>query len=149
MILPNENGPKGGFTLLELILVVFLISIFTFSSLPQVKKSFRRSQLKAAANDLENFMYQNSYLAVREVCPVIMDIDVSGNTLLRRLKEGNSGTKTLSIPSELRMETDKKRVIFYPDGRIDPVGITLFAGTIDKTTLTTKGMFSGIRIVTK
>ncbi len=72
---------KNGFTLIELAVVVFLITIMLLIAVPRVRDSVLTDSLQSTVNRLTNTARELRGEAVRNQTDYILHIDVSGNRL--------------------------------------------------------------------
>jgi prepilin-type N-terminal cleavage/methylation domain-containing protein len=138
--------PKA-FTLIEFLLVIIISGILITAALPQLRRSFDNFRLTNFASELQVFMTFLRERAIVEGKIIYLNIDHENNKLLAQIKEAKEALKTLTLPRGLFLESEKKQILFYPDGRIDSVTVAAVNCDGQKITLTTKGVFGGVKIL--
>lgn len=81
----NEGHPAG-FTLLELIIVVFLIGLFLVVSVPALRDTLVSDPLRSSARKMIGYLSGVRDKAVREQQPYVIFIDLDENRLWYRLE---------------------------------------------------------------
>jgi len=157
--LVTGNKPRDnllGFTLIELVFVVVIISVLALALGLNLKNSLGNFQLNEAAWRLQVFM---QYLRNRSIVELRSIRLVFENDLNRYWAgycedESNQPIKIYSFPKGLKFKVEKNnttidnsQVIFYPDGKIDKVTISITSDTAGRQILTTEGVFGGVRLV--
>jgi len=147
---------RCGFSLLELLIVVFIISVLSGLSLPRIKNTFQKFELQ---NFAKNLYYLCHYLrdsSISQRAIYYLSIDKEKKEFQALYKQ-ESGFKNLSgrfgkkypAPQGVNISIDppdKSGVWFYPDGSIDKI-IILFDGLKqDKASLIIKGAAGEIQI---
>jgi prepilin-type N-terminal cleavage/methylation domain-containing protein len=147
-IKPRVSTRGAGFTLIELLFAIIIIGILIAVSLPNFRKNFDSLGLNNFAAELQSFM---NYLKERSIVEgEIIYLNLDGDRQLwAEIKNKQSRLRTLSLPQGLDFKTEKEQILFYPDGQIDAVTINLANQHGQKITLTTKGVFSGVKILTQ
>lgn len=150
------HHPKSaGYTLIELILLAIIIMILVAISTPRFRRTFSDLELSDAAFNLAKLIsFAQEKAVVEGVCyKLILQKDKSKYFLTRqdhktpdkyiRIKE--KAGRLFALPSGIKLKTDKKEIIFYPDGHSDRAVIT-FLGKRKNLTLNVKGNLGYVKI---
>ena len=140
------TGNNRSFTFIELLLVVVLIGVAAGVSIPYFRKTFSDLKLQSFAGDLQTFM---NYLRERSIVDgqiIILAIDSEKKEYWAQAKDAQDRLKTYRIPPEISIESSQKEVFFYPDGTIDKVTIKLLNHNERAISLTTEGVFGGVKL---
>ena len=140
---------RKGFTLIEILFVVIILSILIGFSMPQLKKTYENLELNNFARELQSYM---NYLCEQAI--------VTGETIYLTIDNGNkkywasvtgdkNRLKTATIPDDIKLETQQKQIAFYPDASIDKVIIKVSNASNQYLSLTTKGVFGSVKIQTQ
>jgi len=141
-----ERRTHSAITFIELLLVIVVIGILIGISVPRFRKTFNHLQLDSFSRELQTFM---NYLRQRSIVEgklIYLNIDSDTGEYWAEVKDVKNRLRTYKIPTKIRIETQQKQIIFYPDGSIDKVTIGLIGSDNQKVTLTTKGVFGGIKL---
>lgn len=106
---------KRGFTLLELVAVLFIIATAAGLVAVAVGKSFDKAQLREEAVRLHNTMAHARELALVERVPVFLKLDNEANLYWLEMNGTKLG-KTHTLPRGLFLRT-KGEVVFLPKGQ--------------------------------
>jgi prepilin-type N-terminal cleavage/methylation domain-containing protein len=149
---------NSGFTLVELILVILLISILTGLSTPLFRKTLSGLVLKNASFDLAQFINYAREMAIVEKTPHKLNLDfengkywitryaVSEEGVLYKRVKGRYGREYF-LPRGLGFTADKKEFIFYPDGRSDEAEIKITDKKTEEARLVSvEGFGEGVKI---
>lgn len=128
--------PHAGFTLIELVLVVLLISVLTAISSPLFRRTFSDIVLKNAAYDMAKMITYTGEMAIIEKVRYKLNLDFENDkywiTRYGLSEEGAaygrvSGRygKDYFLPGGLSLSGALNSVVFYPDGRADEAKITI------------------------
>lgn len=139
---------KNGFTLIELLFVVIILSILIGFSLPQLKNTYKNLEFNTFAKDLQSYMNYLSQQAVVMGETIYLSIDNDSKKYWAALRSDKKRLKTVSIPPDIRLETNQKEILFYPDGTIDTVLIKLSDDSNRNVSLTTKGVLGSVKMQT-
>lgn len=133
-------------TFIELILVIVIIGILIGVSLPRFRNTFNDLQLNGFSRELQASM---NYLRQRSIVEgkiIYLNIENDNREYWAKIKDQDYRLKTYKIPAQIRIEAEQEQIIFYPDGNIDKVTINLFGFDNQSITLTTRGVFGGVKI---
>lgn len=135
---PKKNR-QAGFTLIEMILVVIVLSVIAGFAIPSFSKTYAYIELQRAAQDLAYLMRYAQSRAVTKNTTVGLQFDADFSTywLVEKLKKEEEGAedefkrisgrlgKRFKIPAALIIKTDEDfdSLYFYPDGTIDKKSI--------------------------
>jgi len=127
---PHRHRARGGFTLLELLVVMLIVTILAGVAIPQFRRTFRNLQLQVFASDVATLLtYANRRAVARgEVLRVHFDVagrqywlasaqDASPEAKFERVS-GKFG-RVSSVPGAISVASGTPDVTFYPDGRAD------------------------------
>lgn len=135
-----------GFTLLELLFVVAIMGVLISVSLPQFKKNFNVAQLNSFSKDLQGLMNYAHERAVVDGKIYFLNVDNDKREYWIIAKADTLRLKTYRVPEGISLEPDKNEILFYPDGNIDQVDIKVFDRDRRSVTLTTKGIYGGVKL---
>ncbi len=102
---PIRSG-RAGFTLIELIVVMAIISLVATLSVPQFQNFFLTDQLKTTTRKLLGIVAEFSQEAVRAGADRVLIFDLTENVILAKLTDDSEQLKTktwLSLPDEVRI----------------------------------------------
>ncbi len=133
---PAIAGCRGGFTLLEMIIVCALIGIMLLVSVPNMRKSFIGNQLRASSRKVIGFINGTRQLAEREQQAYFLNIDRLESQIWYEKdistdsKEENEDLAKLNFPAEIRISDiwtrsegeysdDQSRIWVSPKGYMD------------------------------
>ena len=124
-----------GFTLVELMLVSALTLTLVALSVPQFKNSFQDLQVKNAAFNIRKLMYyaQGEAVLKHKIFKIRCDSGQGRLELLAGASEANFEPlpgrfgRALVLPADIHAESSQAEILFYPDGRCDPLEIGLAA----------------------
>ncbi len=131
----SETGEAGtdnlraryntAFTFLEILIVISVIGVLAALSLPKFKNTFYDLQLNNFALEMQTFMNYLHERAIVEGKVIYLVMDKEEKDVVARLGDSQARLKTYPVPFDIVLETDKPKILFYPDGQIDKVTITL------------------------
>ncbi|MCL7489098.1 MAG: type II secretion system GspH family protein [Desulfobulbaceae bacterium] len=106
---PGAAHPPGGFTMIELLVVLMVISLATAFTLPSIRTSLFSDQLKGTSRRLVGFIVDVSQDAVNKQSEYVLHFDL-GNNLVRAVRGtgpepglDEPGARTLEIPESVRV----------------------------------------------
>jgi len=140
---------RKGLTFIEILLVIIILGILIETALPRFKKSFRSLQLNNFSKELQLFMNYIFQSSIAQGRVITLNIDKEKKEYRAEVKGSAEKLKTFPIPEGIELETEKKEILFYPDGTSDKVTIKITNADSQSVTLTTKGVFGGAKIETK
>lgn len=141
----SPTGRKA-LTFVELLFVVAIIGIVAGISLPRFRKTFDNLRLNAVSQELQSFINYLSQRAIVEGEVIYLNIDDGNKEYWAWLKDRKDRLKTYQIPAQIRIEVEQEQILFYPDGTIDKVTIKLINPDNRYVSLTTKGVYGGIKL---
>lgn len=149
----STTGKQHGFTFIELFLVVLIIGVFIGVSLPNLKKSYDSWQLtdfSRQTQSLFGYLRQRS-IVEREIISLKIDSDKKEYRaqFQPEAAEEPRPVKTLRIPDSLKVTSSAEEILFYPNGEITTVTLTLSDINNQQASLTTEGVFGGIKLQKK
>jgi len=129
----EENKPKThlqGFTLIEILLVVFILSVVAAVAVPNFSRTYSNLELKRKTEDVAYLMKyaQSRSVAKRRPLRLMFDSEFEkywleeffedeGEEIFKRLTSRLG--KTYKIPNSIQIQMEEPPVTFYPDGRIE------------------------------
>lgn len=134
----RENEPavfstgKKGFSLIEILLVVILLSIVAVLIIPNFSQSYKSLLLSKTTESLADLMRYAQSRSVMNNHPVNLrfEEDFSGYQVLQFDGESNSFQKIsnrlgqfFEVPLDIKVSSETLVIGFYPDGTIDPVEV--------------------------
>lgn len=127
---------KGGFTLIELVLVILLVSIITALSTPLFRRTFSDLTIKNASFDMSKMINYTQEMAIidrvtyklnlsfeKKSYWITKETSSEKGTIYKRIK-GRFG-KAFFLPRGYSLKSGKKELMFYPDGRSDEAKIRI------------------------
>lgn len=141
------TGRIKGVTFVELFLVIIIIGVLVGISLPNLKVTFNSLRLETFSRELQSLM---NYLHERSIVEgkiIYLNIDTDKKEIWAKIKDMETPLKTLALGEDIRIETENKQILFYPDGEIDKVTIEVLNPHNQKISLTTKGVYGGVKIL--
>ena len=137
-----------GFSLLELLTVILVMSTVVGLSVPRFSRSFKHLQVQVVANDIAKLLtYANRRaIAKGEILKVHFDTESKRYWVTRTdqsdLEEGASRvlsklTQVRLMPESLSVKPSVPSVTFYPDGRADAFELVIVDGAADGYRLVT------------
>ncbi|MFZ2937783.1 MAG: hypothetical protein WA066_03655 [Candidatus Omnitrophota bacterium] len=146
-MMTSATGKIKGFTFVELFLVVIIIGVLIGIALPNFRKTFNYLQLNSFCSELQSAMNYFSQRAVVEGQIIQFNIDINNHEYYARIKDDSKNIKTWRIPKEIKIESGQKEINLYPDGGIDKVTIKVVNLDNQTISLTTEGVFTGVKLV--
>lgn len=141
------TGRTKGFTFVELLLVIIVIGILLAISLPNIRKTFNNLSLDNFSRELQAFMNYLHERSVVEEKIIYLNLDNDKKEIWAQIQDEQSQLKTLVLPDGMKIESEKKQILFYPDGSIDNATIEVVNLDKQKVSLTTKGVFGGVKLL--
>lgn len=138
---------RRAFTLIELLIAITIFVILATAAIPSLKNSASNMRLDASSRELQSFINRLRQQAIVDSNLIVLNI--AQNNFAARLKGQDDVFRKYSADAALRVESNKTEVLFYPDGRIDPVEINLIAQNGSCRKLTTKGVFGAVKLLPK
>jgi type II secretory pathway pseudopilin PulG len=152
-----RHRPIKGFTFIELIVIVIILSILIGLSIPQLKKTSAHFELE---NFTKNIYFLCNYLQssaiseakihslnffeeTRELKPYFLKNDGQWQALKTRF------ARFYKLPEKITLEitpAEKKSIFFYPDGSADKLVLTFKNEFQDQRALEIKGVTGAIKI---
>ena len=135
MTSPFKSAATNGFTLIEIVLVLVLLTVLAAVSLPNFSGSFRNIILQTSANQIASLMRYAQGRAVtrRQTVQFVLARDMRTYRLRQRDEDENLDVNTdaavytdipgrwgrsFQLPAEIELEATQQTFDFYPDGRI-------------------------------
>jgi Tfp pilus assembly protein FimT len=143
------TGRIKGVTLIELFLVIIIIGVLVGISLPSLKATFNNLRLDSFSRELQSLMNYLHERSIVEKKVIYLNIDNNKKEIWAEIKGEQAQTrlKTLGFGDDIKIETDSEEIIFYPDGEITKATIEVRNHYNQKISLTTKGVFGGVKIL--
>ena len=149
---------KKSLTFIELLIVVIIIGILIGVSLPNLTKTFNNLQLNNFSRELQTFMNYLHERSIVEEKIIYLKVDNEKKKYWAETQREAEQTrlKGYTIPEALTIEVEtesqefpQNQIRFFPDGSIDKVTIDVVNQDSQKMTLTTKGVFGGVKLLPK
>jgi len=125
----NKTGHKG-FTLLEVLLVVAIISVLAGFTFPLARKSIKLARFRACADKVYLFLdYAKTQAVVKaEVLEAEFDSESNEMFLMKRQDSGKQESLFKMVFSDdIKVKLEPNKVVFYPDGTMEEFEITVFS----------------------
>jgi prepilin-type N-terminal cleavage/methylation domain-containing protein len=127
---PHRYRPQAGFTLLELLVVLGILSVLVGVSVPQFRGTFRHLQLQVVASDVATLLTYAGRRAVATGEVLRVHFDVEGRRYWLVTAPRGSAEETFErvsgkfgrvsfVPASVSFAPSIRDVTFYPDGRAD------------------------------
>ena len=134
-----QTGKKNGFTILEMLIVLIIIGLFTLISIPAFFNRIKSSKLKAAsASVAQSLKLAKSYAVTRgKIYRVDFDLVKGAWGIYEGEEKGDLKDKWLKLPDNfaIREVTENfNPAIFRADGTIKQVGHLILENIRDHTT---------------
>ncbi len=132
--MPFNRQTSRGFTFIEIVLVVIILSVLAAMAVPNFSGSFRNIILTSTTNQIASLMRyaQGRAVAYQQGLRFILSEDMRSYRLRSYSGQASGSTqaaetrplpgrwgRTFMIPSELELEATQRTFEFYPDGRIE------------------------------
>jgi len=135
----SSKNKESGFTLIEIILVVLLLSVIVGSVVPDLRKNYRKVCLQNAARNIAYSMRYAQSRAITSGDLVRLELaPESGSYRLTERKEDaidrddatfvripNRMGNVFRIPDGLKFEPGDLTILFYPDGSMEKQAVKL------------------------
>jgi prepilin-type N-terminal cleavage/methylation domain-containing protein len=154
----SSTGSDRGFTLLEVVIVVLVISLAIGISYPSLSRGNAIFQLRAAGRDVLNTLRYARERAITEQRRLIVVVDRDAQKLVLSDEFGDGG-RTFTLPSHARITrmahngqeiAQGPLVIHYlPNGSSDSAEILLQSDNGGTLRVVTDPIIGGARIVTR
>lgn len=154
----KKTARSKGFTLIELVLVIILISVITALSAPLFSRTFSDLVIRNTALDMAKMINYAQEMAIIEKSNYKLNIDSEkAKYWITRYKPAEEGFlyerikgrygKMFFLPRGLALTCDKSGALFYPDGRSDKVEIKVRDKSSGETRIVKiKGFASRVQI---
>jgi prepilin-type N-terminal cleavage/methylation domain-containing protein len=127
---PSRSRSQAGFTLLELLVVMLILSVLVGVSVPQFRGTFRHLQLQVVASEVATLLTYAGRRAVARGEVLRVHFDVEGRRYWLVMAPQGSPAETsetisgkfgrvASVPASISLAPSTRNVTFYPDGRAD------------------------------
>ncbi len=122
---------RTGFTLIEVLLVVVIVTIMVAIATPLFRNTLTTIQVDSTAQDITQLMrfLQAKAAAERVTCQLKIDV-TAGQYQAGQLTGAKSTSlgQARKIPEGVNVIATKNPAFFYPDGTIDEVTVYIFRG---------------------
>jgi prepilin-type N-terminal cleavage/methylation domain-containing protein len=125
----KEHIHLSGFTLLEILLVVVIVSIIVTLATPRFQKTFTTIQLANTTQDIAQLMRFLRMKAVSEKKTYQLKLDLENRKYyIKATGKSNSAVYETShiIPKDINIAATQEIISFYPDGTMDESAVFLF-----------------------
>jgi len=138
--------PWRAITLIELALVILVIGILIGITLPSFRKTFNQLQLNSFSREFQVLMQYLRQRSIVEGKIIYLNIDSENRQYWTKIRDMENRLKTYRLPEGVTLSSEQKQVAFYPDGNIDKTTIIISGPDNNNITLTTKGVFGGVKL---
>jgi len=160
MILPigmkrKNNFSQKGFTLVELILVILLVSVIVGISTPLFRRTFSGLELKNSSHNIVKLINYVQEMSIIDKLSYKINFAFDQGTfwITRRGEDteifeklvGKYG-RIFSLPRGISISGEKQAITFYPDGRCDGGELTLSEKNGQTLVLSVKGFGSRVEV---
>jgi prepilin-type N-terminal cleavage/methylation domain-containing protein len=121
-----------GFTLIELVFVVLILSTLVGLASPLFRNSYRRASWEGAASRMADLMSYARERAVMERMRTRVDFDTEGGLYWLSAdgpegfhRTGDRWGRTRRVPPDVALRTDAPSVTFFPDGTASEAEVRL------------------------
>lgn len=115
----SVTGNKSSFTLVELILVVVIITMFAAMAFPSLKSGLEYLEVSAFSRELRSFMDYLRERAVAEGEILVFSADNRLRKCYAFIRGRECALRSLTIPGFVKLQSEPEDIIFYPDASID------------------------------
>jgi len=157
----RDGARRGGFTLLELVLVMMIVCTVLAIAAPSLRGFFAGRQTADAAAGLVALTQLARSQAISEGSPYRLNVDTSAGTYWLTFQ--NAGAfqglssefgRAFRLPEGVQLDlsvdgaqTSRAYVTFFPDGRVEPATITLSGRQGDQTQIRCLSPADSFRVV--
>lgn len=113
---------ERGFTLLEVLVTMAILSIMLFITLPTLENSYERIRAMVLAKEVVSVLNQTRRLAIREGIPYSIDFEESGEYIIRSEFEETCGQL-----SSVNIQPHS-HLIFFPNGTSNGGKLSILMG---------------------
>lgn len=151
-VLTQPLRARAGFTFIEILFVIIILGILIGVSFPKFRKAFNSLQLSSFSQEFQSFIGYLRQRSIVEEKIIYLNIDNGKKEYWAQVDGADAPFKLSSVPAEISVavakpgQSDSGQILFYPDGRIEPVNITFTNNDNQKVWLTTKGAFGGVKV---
>jgi type IV fimbrial biogenesis protein FimT len=133
----DSSGGEGGFSLIELIIVVLIIAIMLTASVPAIQRNLQLYRLESAAGLVTSRLTEARLVAIKRNRRASVSLNAAGNTLeIRSVDDGGQSVvvgSVVSLPQDvvLQISSGGDSISFTSLGRNlsnDTANITLTLG---------------------
>ena len=145
----NNLKRSSGFTFIELMLVILLISVLAGLSVPLIRHASADLELKDTSFTLAKMISYAQEMAVLESTTYQLNLDPAKSAFwLTRSGEVIKSKigKKFRLPHDLTLETKARGVLFYPDGRADDAEISIIGKNAGGTMIRVKGLLNEVEV---
>jgi type II secretion system protein H len=126
---------RGGFTVIELLVVMMLVGIVAGTTIPRITTAMERGRLQRATSVVVADLRLAHSMAARRAAPVTLVVDTASRSIRVRNFSGTDTTysrRMLGSGTEYglqRLSADRTSITIYPNGiASNPIQLTLRAG---------------------
>ncbi|MFQ5527256.1 MAG: GspH/FimT family pseudopilin [Thermoanaerobaculia bacterium] len=112
----RTTGPRRGFTLIELIVVMMVLALLVTIGFPALQNQIRRSKMMGIAQEATNGLRLARYQAIKNSRPTVYSIDPTTRQILSWVDDNDDGIQDLG--EEVLMRTTLRAGLYV----LDPPG---------------------------
>lgn len=147
---PSKVDRSAGFTLIELMLVILLLSVLTGLSVPLLRRATSDFALEDTSFTIEKLIHYAQEMSVLDGVIYQLNLDPP-KSVFWLTRSGvaikNKTGRKFRLPRDLKLESRRYSVSFYPDGRADDAEIRILAKDETGRRVRVKGLLNEVEVL--